>query len=411
MQTRNQSRQYRRDDLKSPQMDKQFETKAIREQAERSQHREHAVPVYLTSSFLFDTAEHGQALFAGDVEGNIYSRYSNPNTDELIRKMCLLEGAEDGIATASGMAAVFAGIVGLLESGDHILVSRSVFGSTHQILTQLLPRWKISHTFVDYSNTEHWETEIRPGTRMLFLETPSNPGVDLIDLEFAGAFARKHGLIFNVDNCFATPYLQQPVHFGADLVVHSATKFIDGQGRTIGGAIVGRKDLIEQIRFFARHTGPTMSPLTAWVLSKSLETLSVRMDRHCENALKLAQFLEKHPAVAWVKYPFLPSHPQYDLARRQMKQGGGVLVFQFSEGFSAARSFIDRLQMISISSNLGDTRSIVTHPASTTHSKLSEEERLAVGITPGLVRISAGLEHIDDIIADVKQALERHQVD
>ena len=387
-------------------MKKRFETRAIREQAERTQHREHSVPVYLTSSFVFDSAEHGQALFAGDIEGNVYSRYSNPSTDEFIRKICLLEDAEDGIATASGMAAVFASIAGLLESGDHILVARSVFGSTHQILTQLLPRWNITHTYVDIGKPETWEPEIRKNTRMLFLETPSNPGLDLIDLEFAGNLSRKHNLILNVDNCFATPYLQQPGKYGTDLIVHSATKFIDGQGRTIGGVVVGRKELIEELRFFARHSGPAMSPFNAWVLSKSLETLAVRMDRHCENALALARFLEQHPKIESVKYPFLPSHPQYELARRQMKQGGGVLVFNFAAGFNAARAFIDRLQMISISSNLGDTRTIVTHPASTTHSKLTEDERLAVGITPGLVRISAGLEHIDDIIADVSQALD-----
>ncbi len=386
-------------------MKNKFETRAIREQAERTQHREHSVPVYLTSSFVFDSAEHGQALFAGDIEGNVYSRYSNPGTDEFIRKICLLEDAEDGIATASGMAAVFAGIAGLLESGDHILVARSVFGSTHQILTQLLPRWNITHTYVDIGKPERWEAEIQKNTRMLFLETPSNPGLDLIDLEFAGNLSRKHNLILNVDNCFATPYLQQPGRYGTDLIVHSATKFIDGQGRTIGGVVVGRKELIEELRFFARHSGPAMSPFNAWVLSKSLETLAVRMDRHCENALALAQFLENHPKIASVKYPFLPSHPQYELACRQMTQGGGVLVFNFSEGFDPARKFIDRLQMLSISSNLGDTRTIVTHPASTTHSKLTEDERLSVGITPGLVRISAGLEHIDDIIGDVEQAL------
>jgi len=386
-------------------MKKKFETRAIREQVARSEHREHSVPVFLTSSFVFDSAEHGQELFAGDSDGNIYSRYNNPNTDELVRKICVLEGTEDGIATASGMAAVFVSLAGLLNSSDHILVARAVFGSTHQILTQLLPRWNITHTYVDIAKPDQWEAAVRPETRMLFLETPSNPGLELIDLEFAGELARRHKLILNVDNCFATPYLQQPAAFGADLIIHSATKFIDGQGRTLGGVVAGKAELIEQLRFFARHTGPAMSPFNAWVLSKSLETLAVRMDRHCENALKLAEFLQKQPKIAQVRYPFLPSHPQYVIAQRQMKQGGGVVVFEFSGGFDAARSFIDRLQMLSISSNLGDTRSIVTHPASTTHSKLTEEERRAVGITSGLVRISAGLEHIDDIISDVAQAL------
>lgn len=385
---------------------KKFETQAIRNQAERTQHHEHSVPVYLTSSFVFDSAEHGRALFANETQGNVYSRYSNPGTDEFVNKMCLLEEAEDGIATASGMSAVFTSIAGLLKSGDHILVGRSIFGSTHQIVTQLLPRWNITHTYVDIRKPEEWQDAVRPETRMFFIETPSNPGLDLINLDDAGRFARRNELILNIDNCFATPYLQKPGKYGADLIVHSATKFIDGQGRTLGGVVVGRSELVEQLRFFARHAGPAMSPFNAWVLSKSLETLSVRMDRHCENAQKLAGTLEKNPAVDWVKYPFLPSHPQFELAKNQMKQGGGVLVFNFSGGLSSAKCFIDHLKMLSLSSNLGDTRTIVTHPASTTHSKLTEEERQAVGITQGLVRISVGLEHIDDITDDVIQALQ-----
>ncbi|MBP3193667.1 trans-sulfuration enzyme family protein [Natronogracilivirga saccharolytica] len=388
-------------------MGRKFETNAIRTQTERSQNREHSSPVYLTSSFVFDSAEHGRELFANETEGNVYSRYSNPNTDEFIRKICELEGADDGIATASGMAAVFSSLVGLLDSGDHILVGRSVFGSTHQILTELLPRWNITHTYVDITDPGSWEPALRPETRMFFLETPSNPGLDILDLQKATDLSKKHELILNVDNCFATPYLQQPGQYGADLIIHSATKFIDGQGRTLGGIIVGREDLIEKLRFFARHAGPAMSPFNAWVLSKSLETLAVRMDRHCSNALHLAGFLEKHENVSWVRYPFLPSHPQFKLAKKQMAQGGGVLVFHPEGGYSGARLFIDKLRMLSLSSNLGDTRTIVTHPASTTHSKLTEEERLAVGITPGLVRISVGLEHIDDIIDDVAQALDQ----
>ncbi|MDI6402681.1 aminotransferase class I/II-fold pyridoxal phosphate-dependent enzyme [Balneolaceae bacterium ANBcel3] len=387
-------------------MKKHFETLAIRTQADRSPHREHSVPLYLTSSFVFDSAEHGHDLFAGEAEGNVYSRYSNPNADELIKKICLLEMVDDGIATASGMAAVFTSLAGLLKSGDHLLAGRSIFGSTHQILTELLPRWNIDVTYVDVLDPESWKASIRKETKMFFMETPSNPGLDLIDLEFAGKLCKENGLIFNVDNCFATPYLQTPAEYGADLVVHSATKFIDGQGRTLGGLITGRQELIEELRFFARHTGPAISPFNAWILSKSLETLSVRMDRHCRNALDLARFIETLPPVEWVKYPFLESHPQHELAKKQMKQGGGVLVFNLPEGMNAARAFIDRLQMISLSSNLGDTRSIVTHPASTTHSKLTEEDRLSVGITPGLIRISVGLEHIDDLIEDVRQAMD-----
>lgn len=322
-------------------------------------------------------------------------------------KLCLLEGAEDGIATASGMAAMYLSMAALLRSGDHVVASRSVFGSTHQIFTVLFPRVGITHTYVDV-NDDHsvWEEAIRSNTRMIFVESPSNPALDIIDLEWLGKLAANRNVILNVDNCFCTPYIQNPIRWGAGLVTHSATKFIDGQGRVIGGAVVGRKDLIKEVRYFARHTGPSMSPFNAWILSKSLETLAVRMDRHCENALKLAEFLEAHPQVELVKYPFLPSHPHFSLAKKQMKSGGGVVTFEVKGGIGQGRRFLDSLKMISHSANLGDVRTIATHPASTTHSKLTDPERAAVGITPGLIRVSTGLEHIDDIIADVKQAIE-----
>lgn len=384
--------------------DLHFETEAIRTQVPRAQ-REHSVPLYLTSSFVFEDAEQARAMFADEIQGNIYTRFSNPNNSEFVQKLCQMEGAEDGLATASGMAAMFISMAGLLRSGDHVLASRSVFGSTHQIFTQLFPRWGITHTYADIRTPELWEGLIQPNTKMIFVETPSNPALDLIDLEWLGKLAEKHSLILNVDNCFATPYLQQPIRYGAHLVTHSATKFIDGQGRTIGGAVLGRKDLIKEIRFFARHTGPSLSPFNAWVLSKSLETLAVRMDRHCENALKLALFLEQLPQVEKVVYPFLPSHPQYELARKQMLHGGGVVTFYVKGGIESGRRFLNSLQMLSHTANLGDSRSIATHPASTTHSKLSEAERESVGIAPGLIRISVGLEHIDDICKDVAQAL------
>ncbi|KAB2924117.1 MAG: O-succinylhomoserine sulfhydrylase [Bacteroidetes bacterium] len=384
-----------------------FETRAVRTQAGRSGHREHSVPLYLTSSFVFDSAEQGRALFADEVEGNIYSRFSNPNTSEFIDKMAALERCEDGFAFATGMASIFTGFGALLKSGDHVLASRSLFGSSHQLLTKVLPKWGITHTYVDAAAPERWEEALRPETRMVFIETPSNPGLELIDLAWLGALTKKRGLILAVDNCFATPYLQTPAEHGADLVMHSATKFIDGQGRVLGGVIVGRKELINEIRFFARHTGPAMSPFNAWVLSKSLETLAVRMDRHCSNALALAQALEKEPGIDSVKYPFLPSHPQYALAKRQMRQGGGVVTFTVSGGYERAKRFIDAVTMLSSTANLGDARSTVTHPASTTHSKLTDEERARVAITPGLIRVSAGLEHIDDILADIRQALRR----
>lgn len=387
--------------------DKKFETAAIRHQIERSSQKEHSVPIYATSSFKFDDAEDARSLFAEEKEGNIYSRYSNPNNDEFIEKLCLLEGAETGVAMASGMAAMFTSLAAFLSSGDHVLASRSLFGSTHQILTKLLPKWGITTTYVDILDDDGWEEAITPKTKMIFLETPSNPALDLIDLERICKLAKSRGIMVNVDNCFATPYLQNPIEWGADIVTHSATKFIDGQGRVCGGAILTSEELFPEIKFMARHTGPSMSPFHGWILSKSLETLAVRMEKHCDNALKLATHLEGHSALSQVRYPFLPSFPQYELAKKQMRLGGGIVTFELKGGIDQGRNFLDALDMISLSANLGDTRTIATHPASTTHSKLSEEERQAVGITPGLVRISVGLEHVDDIISDIEQALNQ----
>tara|TARA_R110001592_G_scaffold194698_2_gene442292 strand:- start:7187 stop:8347 length:1161 start_codon:yes stop_codon:yes gene_type:complete len=384
---------------------KNFETLAIRTQSERSQFNEHSTPLHLTSSFVFDDAEQMRAMFSDEVEGNIYSRFSNPNTTELIQKICALEGAEAGWATATGMAAVFTVFGALLKQGDHVLACRSIFGSSHTILTKILPKWGITFTYVDINDTENWDDAVQENTKLVFVETPTNPGVDIIDLEWLRAFAKQHKLLYVVDNCFATPYLQQPIKYGADLVIHSATKYLDGQGRVLGGLIAGSQTLIDEIQAFARHSGPALSPFNAWVISKSLETLAVRMDRHSDNALALAEWLEKHPQVELVKYPFLVSHPKYDVAKKQMKAGGGIVTFIVKGGLEKGREFLDKLQLISITANLGDTRTIVTHPASTTHSKLSEEERQEVGILPGLIRISVGLEHIDDIIKDVELGL------
>lgn len=381
------------------------ETEIIRTQATQSGFREHSSPIYLTSSFTFESAEQGRALFADEIEGNIYSRFSNPNTSEFVERMCLLEGAEDGFAFATGMAAVFTGFGALLQAGDHILASRSVFGSSHQLLTKVLPKWGITSSYADAARPEEWENLIQPNTKMIFLETPSNPQLELIDLEWAGNLARKHHLILSVDNCFATPYLQTPIDYGADLIIHSATKYIDGQGRVLGGIIVGRKDLISEIRFFARHTGPALSPFNAWLLSKSLETLPLRMDRHCSNALTLAQHLDGHAEMESVLYPMLPSHPQYELAQKQMKQGGGIVTFVVRGGSERAQKFMDALQLASKTANLGDSRTTVTHPASMTHSKLTPAERAAVGIFDGLIRISVGLENVNDIIQDIENAL------
>jgi len=382
------------------------ESKSIRIQTERSGNREHSTPLYLTSSFCFEDAEQARSLFADEEEGNIYSRFSNPNTSELINKMTALEKTEDGFAFASGMAAVFASFASILKSGDHIVSSRSLFGSCHQILTQILPKWGITTTYVDTGNPEGWDKSIQDNTKMLFVETPSNPGLDIIDLELLQSLKKKHDLILNVDNTFATPVLQNPSDYDADLISHSATKYIDGQGRVIGGVLVGRKDLITDVRFFARQTGPSLSPFNAWVLSKSLETLSLRMDRHCENAALLADKLENNTELENVRYPFLKSHPQYEIAKRQMTKGGGIVTFIVKGGYERAGRFIDSIKLASISANLGDTRTIVTHPASTTHSKLTQDERDRVGIYPGLIRISVGLENIDDITKDILQAIE-----
>jgi O-succinylhomoserine sulfhydrylase len=384
-------------------------TKAIRIRAPKTLQNEHSSPLYLTSSFTFNEAETMRAAFADENDENIYSRFSNPTVDEFVAKMCALEGCDDGFATSTGMSAIFSTFMGLLKSGDHLLCCSSVFGSTFTIVNKYLPRWGITCTLIPANDKEAWEAAVQPNTKMLYLETPTNPQLEVIDLEWAGQFTKKHNIIFNVDNCFATPLLQRPVDFGADIIVHSATKWIDGQGRVLGGVIVGRADLIKEIYLFCRNTGPAMSPFNAWVLSKSLETLDVRMERHCANALKIAETLQSNHNVSWVKYPFLKGHPQYDIAKKQMKAGGGVLCFEIKGGVAAGRKFLDALELLSVTANLGDSRSIASHPASTTHSKLTDEERASVGITPGLIRISAGLEKAEDVINDILQALEKSQ--
>lgn len=387
-------------------MSDNFETNAIRIQSQRSHFDEHSTPLYLTSSFVFEDAEDMRASFAEEKSKNLYSRFSNPNVNEFTEKMVKLEGAEAGYAFATGMAAIYSTFAALLSSGDHVVSCQSVFGSTHTLFTKYFPKWNIDTTYFKAEDAANVEQLIRPNTKILYLETPTNPAIEVLDLEFFGKIAEKHNLIFVVDNCFATPYLQQPIKFGAHLVVHSATKLIDGQGRVLGGVTVGKADLIREIYLFARNTGPAMSPFNAWVLSKSLETLAVRVEKHCENALKVAEFLENHPKVEFVKYPFLKSNPNYQTAIKQMKMGGNIVAFEVKGGIEGGRNFLNRIKMCSLSANLGDTRTIVTHPASTTHSKLSEEERNEVGITAGLVRCSVGLEHVDDIINDLKQALD-----
>ncbi|MEO8234237.1 MAG: aminotransferase class I/II-fold pyridoxal phosphate-dependent enzyme [Flavobacterium sp.] len=382
-----------------------FETQAIRTQLERTQYLEHSVPLYLSSSFVFEDAEDMRASFTEEKDRNIYSRFSNPNTTEFVEKICKMEGAETGYAFATGMAAVYSTFAALLNSGDHIVSAGSVFGSTHALFTTYFPKWNIETSYFDINKPETIESFIKPNTKILFAESPTNPAVDIIDLELLGKIAKKHNLILIIDNCFATPYIQQPIKFGAHLVVHSATKLIDGQGRVLGGVTVGSAALIREIYLFSRNTGPALSPFNAWILSKSLETLAVRVEKHCENALKVAQFLENHPKVKKVKYPFLKSHPQYEIAKKQMRLGGNIVAFEIEGGIESGRQFLNKIQLCSLSANLGDTRTIVTHPASTTHSKLTPEERLAVSITDGLVRVSVGLETVIDVINDLNQAL------
>ncbi len=382
-------------------------TRAIRIQTDTTQQGEHSTPLYLTSSFQFDNAEDMRAAFAEETEANIYSRFSNPSVAEFVNKMCALEGAEAGFATSTGMSAVFSSFMAFLKQGDHLICCSAVFGSTHGLVARYLPNYGIDYTFVDAADPASWEKAIRPNTKMIYIETPTNPGLDIIDMEVVGALCKKHNLMMNVDNCFATPLLQRPLEYGAHLVVHSATKWIDGQGRVLGGVVVGNKELIHKLYLFCRNTGPAMSPFNAWVLSKSLETLDVRMERHCGNALFLANALEKHEKISWLKYPMLPSHPQHEIAKKQMSAGGGIVCFELKGGIESGRKFLDSLEMLTLTANLGDTRSIASHPASTTHGKLSDAERAEVNITPGLIRISVGLEHKEDILNDILQALDK----
>jgi O-succinylhomoserine sulfhydrylase len=380
-------------------------SKMIRTRVEQTNEMEHSSPLFLTSSFSFDSAEEMRAAFADETDDNIYSRFSNPTVQEFTDRMCVLEGTESGFATSSGMSAIFGTFLSFLKSGDHLISCSAIFGSTHSVITKILPNYGITYTYVPAGDLTVWEAAIQKNTKMIFLETPTNPGLDLIDMQVVGELAKKHGLLFCVDNCFATPIGQLPAQFGADLILHSATKWLDGQGRVLGGVVLGNQELIYDIYLFCRSTGPALSPFNAWVLSRSLETLEVRMERHASNAQFLSEQLENHPAISWLKYPFLKSHPQYSIAKKQMKNGGGLFCFELKGGLDSGRKFLDNLKMLSRTANLGDTRSIASHPASTTHAKLSEKERRAVNITPGLIRISCGLEHKEDILNDILQAL------
>jgi O-succinylhomoserine sulfhydrylase len=384
---------------------KNFETIAIRNQTDRSQHKEHSTPIFPTSSFVFDDGEQMRAAFAEEINLNVYSRYSNPNVSEFEKKMALLEGSEAAIATASGMSAIFTTFATFLKAGDHVLLSQAVFGSTIKLFENFFNKWGITHSLVNSTDLNVWEDAFQPNTRMLYIESPSNPGLEIFDIAGLSEICKRHNVLLAVDNCFATPYLQNPIKMGADFSIHSATKYIDGQGRVLGGVICGTEEHMKQILPFIRNAGPTLSPFNAWVMSKSLETLAVRMDRHCENAIKFATYLESHRAVKYARYPFLDSHPNKALAQSQMKMGGGIVTFELHDGFTGAQHLLSNIKMFSISPNLGDTRTIITHPASSTHSKLTPTQRNEVGITDGLIRMSIGLEHIDDIIQDFEQGI------
>jgi O-succinylhomoserine sulfhydrylase len=384
-----------------------FETSAIRIQIPTTREGEHSTPLYLTSSFIFEDAEEMGAVFAGNRDGNIYARFTNPNVDEFATKMAALEGTEAAFATGSGMSAVYVSFMTFLVAGDHMLSTREIFGSTASILNNFLPKSGITYDYIDLTKPEMWDLVRKPNTKLLYLETPSNPGLAIFDIERISSFCKSYGILLVVDNCFATPYLQRPADFGADLVVHSATKYIDGQGRVLGGVICGNRDHVEKVKNFCRSVGPSLSPFNAWILSKSLETLAVRMDRHCDNAHKIATYLADHRQIKNLRYPYLPSHPQHELAITQMRQGGGMVSFEIEGGLSAGRAFLDGLTLFSRTANLGDTRSIVSHPASTTHARMTVEDKLAVGITDEFIRLSIGLEHVDDLIADLDQAFFR----
>lgn len=387
--------------------DFELETLALHTGIHRSQFNEHSEALFLTSSFVFDSAAQAAARFSGAEPGNIYSRFTNPTVTAFEERLAALEGAEACVATSSGMSAILACVMGLLSAGDHIVASRSLFGSTVNLFNTILKRFNIETTFVSATDISAWEAAVKPATKLLFIETPSNPLTEISDIAALAAVAKKAGAWLAVDNCFCSPALQRPLDLGADLVIHSATKYLEGQGRVLGGAVLGKRDLVmEQGVFgFLRTAGPSLSPFNAWVILKGMETLKIRMEAHCANALQIARWLEAQPSVAKVHYPGLPSHPQHALAKRQQKAGGGIVSFELKNGKEAAWRVVDSVRLISITANLGDTKSTLTHPATTTHARISQENRAAAGITDGLLRIAVGLEAVKDIKADLAKGL------
>jgi len=381
-------------------------TQAVRAGQSRSHEQEHSEPIFLTSSFVFSSAAEAAARFAGDQPGNIYSRFTNPTVRTFEQRLARMEGAECGVATASGMAAILSTCLGLLKSGDHIVSSRSIFGTTTVLFNNFLARLGIETTFVDLTDLQAWDKAIQKNTRLLFLETPSNPLTEIVDIRALADIAHQHDCLLAVDNCFCTPALQRPISLGADIVIHSATKYIDGQGRCMGGAVLGTEKIVgTEVYSFLRSAGPTMSAFNAWVFLKGLETLNIRMQAHSQNALQLAQWLEQQPQVARVYYPGLPSHPQHELARTQQSGFGGLLSFELKGGKDAGWALIDATQICSITANLGDTKTTITHPATTTHGRLTDEQRQASGIADGLIRVAVGLEDIEDIKRDLARGM------
>ena len=384
-----------------------FETRAIRTGHRRTQEREHGEPIFTTSSFVFDSAAQAAARFSGDEPGNIYARFTNPTTQNFEQRLATLEGGESCIATASGMSAIMAVCVGLLKSGDHIVSSRSVFGTTTVLFERYLTKFGIETTFVNLTDIEAWKAATQSNTRLFFLETPSNPLTEVADIQLLADLAHNNGSLLVVDNCFCTPALQKPLTFGADLIVHSATKYLDGQGRTVGGAVVGNKQLVgEELFGVVRTTGPTMSPFNAWNALKGLETLSLRMKAHSEQSMILAQYLSDHPNIDRVFYTGLTSHPQHELAKQQQSGFGGIVSFIVKGGREKAWNVVDQTNMLSITANLGDVKTTITHPATTTHGRLSVEQKQLTGIDDGLIRVAVGLESIEDIIADLGRGLD-----
>ena len=383
----------------------QPETLAVHAGTTRSQFGEHSEALFLTSSFVFDNAAQAAARFIGEQPGNIYSRFTNPTVTMFEERLAALEGAEQCVATASGMSAILACVMGLLKAGDHVVASRSLFGATVNLFNNIVNKFGVETTYVSATDVAEWQAAVRPNTRLFFLETPSNPLTEISDIAAIAAVAKGCGALLAVDNCFCTPILQSPLQLGADIVIHSATKYIDGQGRTLGGAVLGSRKNMESVYGFLRTAGPTMSPFNAWVFLKGLETLKIRMNAHSANALELARWLEAQPNVDRVFYPGLPSHPQHALAMKQQKTGGGIVSFEVKGGKEAAWRVIDNTRLLSITANLGDAKTTITHPASTTHARISPEARAAAGITDGMLRIAVGLEAVVDIQNDLARGL------